>query len=98
MLIIPAVMSDHWIGIIPLDPYYIPIPPAIDGAEAYMAEIASEAEEIPSRVYKKAHFHDCGENCKPSTVRVATWKSRWIDGWNKWAIRTIGTMASILIL
>jgi hypothetical protein len=55
-------MSDHWIGIIPEDPKFVPSANAIAKAEALMAEIAPDADEIRSEISEGIRFQDCGEN------------------------------------
>ena len=55
-------MSDNWIGVIPRNPTFVPTQSAIAQAEAYMAEIAPEAEEISSEVSAGVKFRNCGVN------------------------------------
>ena len=55
-------MSDNWIGVIPRQPAFVPTEAAIAQAEAFMAEIAPEAEEITSELSSGIRFRDCGAN------------------------------------
>ena len=55
-------MSDNWIGIIPTDPRFVPSAEAIAKAEAFMAEIAPDADEIRSEISEGIQFRDCGGN------------------------------------
>jgi hypothetical protein len=55
-------MSDHWIGIIPRDPFFVPKDDGIARAKAFMAEVAPEAEDITSETSDVVRFRDCGAN------------------------------------
>ena len=63
-------MSDHWIGVIPRQPTFVPTEAAIGRAEAFMADIAPEAEEITAEVSAEVRFRDCGANLESVSCRV----------------------------
>ena len=85
-------MSDHWIGIIPKNPKFVPSESAIAQAEAFMKQIAPEAEEISSEVSNRIRFRDCGANLESIRCPVCNaelsmdWWSEQMgdeDGWNE---------------
>lgn len=55
-------MSDHWIGIIPKNPNFVPSEAAIAQAEEYMAELAPGADNIATEIGDMIQFRDCGSN------------------------------------
>jgi len=72
-------MSDHWIGIIPRDPFFVPSDEAIEKAASYMDEVAPESEEIESKVTEAVYFRDCGENLE--TIRCPVCEAELSVAW-----------------
>jgi hypothetical protein len=60
-------MSDHWIGIIPRNPFFVPSDESIARTKKFMAEVAPEAEGIRSEITDAVRFRDCGVNL--TTIR-----------------------------
>jgi hypothetical protein len=94
-------MSDHWIGIIPRDPHFIPSDEAIAAAEEYMANLAPDADEIEGVVSATVQFRDCGGNfidircpiCN-AEISIEWWHEQmgdedyWENGFNLNPVRT----------
>jgi len=82
-------MSDHWIGIIPLDPFFVPSDDAIAQAENFMADLMPEAEEIKGEITDSVRFRDCGANleairCPFCATELSSewWSEQMSDDWD----------------
>ena len=99
-------MSDNWITIIPRDPYFIPTPSAIAGAEAYLEKIILTADEMTSEISDGVRFRDCGGNfqnihCPVCSAEISTswWSKKMSEDWDrKFALRPITTPCSHAVL
>lgn len=76
-------MSDHWIALIPEDPWFVPDEAKQRQARDRLALIAPNANDIGITVSEKVQFNDCGENfehiCCPSCeseITVSWWQDR----------------------
>jgi hypothetical protein len=55
-------MSDHWIGIIPRDPNFVPTSENIQRALDYLRGIAPDSDEVTFSIDPTFRFRDCGQN------------------------------------
>jgi hypothetical protein len=83
-------MSDDWITVIPEDPRFVPDESRQKRAEALLARIAPDAEEIEVNLTDHVLFFDCGENFErvscPSCRReiaMEWWQERMEDDGNE---------------
>lgn len=57
-------MSDHWITLVPADPYFVPDAESRNEALSRYRSILPKAEKLSANVYDDVQFFDCGENCE----------------------------------
>lgn len=79
-------MSDHWIVLIPEDPWFVPDETKQRLARDSFAAIAPEADEIDTEVSTNVAFFDCGANFErifcPSCgdeIAAAWWQERMAE-------------------